>query len=735
MKSLILVFALLAVLFVSLEGSHVANAVSQYQVILSYSVEPPGGQHVQPPTVQYVQGGEVKTATLTTKPTTYTIDSTSSWMVSSLLQGSNSTQRWALLGANVGIGSKQTRNLTYYRQELVTFSYSWRGNGRIFPLNQVNYTTFGKFNLTYPVTTVWADFGSRYSYGNKSNNNLPLNSRWFVVGKDGAIEAPGTISAGYFEQYKLSFGVNFLGPDVFKSTTLTESYGGAIVNHTLTTVGGTFWVDYNSSFSVQQAIYSTAGPYRWFLYTLNDSVAYASKNVQALYVEQFPLTITYGVSGGAGSSPPELTATIDRQVSTLQLIPGTSVTWVDAEFGYQVSNPLLGSSPNERWFTPSSTEGVANGPVDLNIVFYYQILVPLDYTVVGGGTVPPFDAGYTSFGSIVSVPIATTPTNLWVDYGTPLGVPWTFAGSTQFERWDLGNPPSAPLTAPGALSLVYYHQFYVPFVYIVSSQGNPPSPILTGSQFGVKNSWPLASGTSTWLDGDSPWSISGILQNSASGERWAGSGSLNGTVSTGAPIIAAYQHEFYVSVTSNPEGAGTLSGGGWVQAGQAIAISANPSHGYAFMRWEGSGQGAYSGQSENFSVTVSAPMQEVAQYDLALLVHVSGRGSVSVEIGSSTYTVGNQLTFYLAPGTHVTLVANAGLLEDFSGWQGVPGGRAGAVAFTAESPLVVNAAFTIDQVQALGVVTLYVGIAAFAIIYLVWNRRSGRIFHRMRSYV
>jgi hypothetical protein len=710
----------------------VANAVSQYQVTLSYSVR--GGGNLQPPALQYVQGGKVVRTTLTTTPKVYSLDSGTFWNASTLLQGSNSTVRWPLLGNYYGTGSSEVRVLTYYRQSFVTFSYSYDGNGQIFPRNPVNYTAFGQSTLVYPTSSEWADFNTPYSYGNTSNY-LPPNSRWYVLGQNGVINGPGTVTAVYFEQYQLSFSVTYLGPDNLVPTTLTNSYLGASVNHTITTTGGPYWVDYNSSFALRPTLYPESGAYRWFLHSMSDSVAVASSNVEAQYVEQFPISIQFGVSGGTEPSPPELTATISRQVTTLQLIPGTSVTWVDAEFGYQISNPLMGSTPDERWFTSVGTDGIANGPINLNLEYYHQVLVPLSYSIVGGGTVPSFDAGYMSFGSLVSIPVAMSPNNLWMDYGSPLGVPWTFAGSTQFERWELANPPSAPVTKAGPVALVYYHQYYVPFVYSFSGQGSPPSSVLSGFAFGVQYSWPLQSGTSTWLDGGSPWSVSAVLPSSLAGEQWAGVGALNGTVGLGTLIATTYQHEYLVSVTSNPSGGGALAGGGWAVAGETVSVTTTPNQGYSFEGWQGSGQGSYSGNRENYSVVALGPMQEVAQYFVALTIQISGSGSVTLSAGSYSYTVGNHFTFYVAPGTKITLVAKPGLLQAFRGWQGIPAGSAGAVAFTADAPLSVTAGFAIDQVQALGVVTLYFGFVVFAIIYIVSNRRPRSIFRRVRSYV
>jgi hypothetical protein len=735
MKSFLLLCAVSALLFVALEGSHAVSASSTYQVTLSYSLLPTSGSgNPPPPSLQYTYDGHVVKTALSTQPTTYNIDIDAAWNASSLLQGSNSTQRWVILGSDVGTGAAQARVLVYYRQEFVTFSYIYDGDGQIFPKNNVTYITFGVPTSEYPPVSVWADYNAPYSFGNKTNY-VPPDARFYVAGQNGVIGGPGRINAGYFEQYSINFGVSFLGPDTFGTTTLEESFAGGAVNHTLSQAGGTFWVDYNSSFVVQPTIYVGSGSYRWFLSPLASSHAYAPESVALQYVEQFPVTVQVGVSGGAEPSPPELTATIDRQVTALQLLPGTSVTWVDAEFGYQVSNQLQGSAPNERWYTNGVTSGVASGPVTVNLEYFHQVLVPLSYSVVGGGAIPAFNAEYTSFGSVVSVPVGTTPSDQWVDYGSSLAVPGNLTGSSQFQRWALANPPQAFVIVPGAVSLVYYHQYYVPFVYVISGQGSPPAAALNGSEFGAQYTWTLISGTSTWLDGGSPWSVSTFLPSTISGERWEGSGALNGTVNQGTVIEVTYQHEYFVSVMSNPPGGGALSGGGWALAGGVLGFSTTPNSGYAFTGWHGSGQGSYSGERENYTGVLSAPVQEVAEYYVGIVVQVSGRGSVTVKAGTSTFSVGGRLTLYVPPGTTIVLAANPGPLESFAGWQGIPVGTAGAVSLQAETPLGVGASFTTNNIEVLGLVTLYFGVAAFVILYFVTKRQPTSIFRGLKSSV
>jgi hypothetical protein len=732
MRSVLLLIAVSALLFICLEGPHAASATSQYHVTLSYV--PVGGGNPQPPSLRYTSGGRIWNESLSTSPTTYTIDIGTTWTASSLLGGSNSTQRWTLQGSSFGTGSAEVRMLDYYRQEFVTFSYTYDGDGQNFPKNNVTYSTLGVATSKYPPVSVWADYNAPYSFGNKTNY-VPPDARWYVAPQNGVIGGPGKINAEYFEQYSMNFKVSFLGPDAFGTTTLEESFAGGTVNHTLSLAGGTFWVDYNSSFVVQPTIYGGSGSYRWFLNPLTSSKAYAPETVSLQYLEQFPVTVQATVSGGAEPSPPVLTATIDRQVTALQLIPGTSVTWVDAEFGYQISNQLQGSAPNERWYTNGVTSGVASGPVTLNLEYFHQFLIPLSYSVVGGGFIPEINAEYTSFGSVVSVPIGTTPSEQWLDYGSSLAVPGNLAGGSQFERWALANPPGAVIVAPGAVSLIYYHQYYVPFVYVISGQGSPPVAALNGTEFGVQYTWTLTSGTSTWLDEGSRWSVSTFLPSTMAGERWEGSGALNGTVNQGTVIEVTYQHEYFVSVTSNPPGGGALNGEGWAPAGGVLDFSTTPNIGYAFTGWQGSGQGSYSGQRENYTGVLSAPVQELAEYYVGISIQVSGRGSISVNAGTSAFSVGSRLTLYVPPGTVIVLAANPGPLESFAGWQGIPVGKQGAVSLKAETPLGVGASFTTNNIEVLGLVTLYFGVAAFVILYFVTKRQPTSIFRGLKSSV
>jgi len=709
-----------AVLFVAFSGSPLYIAANQSQITISYSVI--GGGQFQPPVFWYLSNGQNVTISLTGTPVTYTTDLDSPWGVSKALAGSPvSFMRWEINGSSKGVANGQTLVVLYYRQYYATFGVPDLGKVGPFAPPMVNYTSLAVQHSIVAGQSGWADYLSPYTYGDVYGI-LP-NTRWHVPTPTGVVQSAALISPAYKEQFLMTFKLASSGPDPIKSTTLMETYGGSPTNRTLTAPGGSFWVDSKSSFAFLAAKYFGSGADRWLLFPLSEKIASAPANLTVFYFEQYPLFVSFTVAGGAEPSPPVLTSTSLSQGFSIQLITGVPPTWVDAGTGYSISSLLLGSSPAERWLTGASTAGVANGPTTLNLNYFHQVQVGFSYSVSGGGTISPSNATYVSFGVQRQIAITTTQQGVWADFGTTLSVQGSFFGSSPLERWGLGTAPSVAITSPGVLSFVYYHQFLVPTVYGISGGGQPGSPILTGLPFGAPLATAVTSGTSVWLDSGSSWSVSQYIPGSLAGERWAALGGVTGTMGSATFLALSYEHQYFVDLVANPQAGGAVGAGAWVRAGGSLGISESPSAGWAFASWSGNGAGSYSGREQSFSLIVSSPVQEKANFDVGFVVHVSGGGGVQVSFGTSSYSVYGQLTFYVPPGTKITLVATPALLQSFAGWQGIPAGNAGAVVLTADTPTGVNATFVLNQVQALGLVVLSCGVAVYVVAYLAWNRR------------
>jgi hypothetical protein len=625
--------------------------------------------------------------------------------------------------------------ILYYRQYYATFGVPSIPKAGSFAPPTVNYTSLGTLHSIAASKSAWADYLSPYYYAYVASS-LPA-TRWWVPTPTGVVMSPALITPAYKEQFVLKFSLNTQGPDLLQTTTLVAKYGGSITNQTLKSPGGPLWVDGNSSFTFPSTIQIASGFHRWSLSPLSAVVALAPANLTVLYYEEYPLSVSFSAEGGAAPSPPVLTGNSVGQGFSVQLISGAPPTWVDSGSNYSISKVLLGSSSSERWITEGTASGVANGPTTLNLAYFHQARVGLSYSVSGGGTIGPSSASFFSFGLQRFVPLNATQQRIWADVGSALNVQGLFVGGSAIERWELGRSSTFPITSPAVLSLVYYHQFLVPTVYSVSGGGVPPTPTLNAFAFGAPSSSEVASGSSVWLDGGAPWSVTKFIQSQTAGERWAAVGIVNGTVGAKTFVAVSYERQYLVDLVANPPAGGAPGASSWVSAGGSIAVTENPNAGWAFAGWSGAGGGSYSGKEQSFSLVVSSPVKETANFDVGFVVKVSGSGSVKVSFGSSSYSVGGQLTFYVPPGTIVTLTAEPGLLQSFAGWQGIPAGNVGTAVLTAAHPIGANAAFVLDNVEALGLTALSLGVGIYLIAYLVWNKHLSprQLWHSLRRKV
>ena len=273
------------------------------------------------------------------------------------------------------------------------------------------------------------------------------------------------------------------------------------------------------------------------------------------------------------------------------------------------------------------------------------------------------------------------------------------------------------ISSSETFSLVYYHQYGVKPGYNVSGGGTPPTPTLSGLELGAPYSTAASPGSLVWLDAGSAWGLSPTISGAA-GERWVAVAGANGTVAATIAPDASYQHEYLVTVVSDPQGSGALTPSQWVDSGGLLKVSEFPSAAWAFAGWHGSGQGSISGANQSITLVVSAPIQETGDFNLQFVVLVNGGGNVVVSFDSNSYTVPSDTSFFLPPGTNVTMVAKPGVLDIFSGWQGAPLGQTSPVAMILKTPLVLTAKFGINEVATFSLIVLICGVMVFLVASL-----------------
>ncbi|TLX92752.1 MAG: hypothetical protein E6K96_10145 [Thaumarchaeota archaeon] len=429
---------------------------------------------------------------------------------------------------------------------------------------------------------------------------------------------------------------------------------------------------------------------------------------------QVPLTFSYTTAGGAPSGAPSVTFTSSgaRQSSQLSSTPTTYL----ADYGtpWTVTNPLAGSTSTERWESNQSASGVASIATSTTFVFYHQFSVNFTFVVHGGSGFSPPSVNYSYFGSESS---GVANFSGWVDSGSPYTYQNPLLGSSS-ERWEASSGTLGRVTASQSISPVFYHQFALTVSYQVSGGGTPLAPTISSVEF--DSSYEVGMSTvpaQYWLDAGARWNATNPLPGSSSEERWFSESQASGTVEGGAALSIAYQHQFFVNLSAT-EGGSTSVGSGWFDAGQVLMATAKPSAGWALGTWRGTGSGSYSGNSTNISITVDRGISEQASFLPGLTLIASDGGTVAASFASSSRTIAGGRTYYLPPGTNISLSATPSFfLYQFNRWSGSSSSTPSTVQFKLTTPLTYRAEFGFNYIN-LGLIAgaiLFLAAAAYAV--------------------
>jgi len=204
-------------------------ASSSLSLTFSYSVAG-GGTGYGAPVLTYVRGGQTETAALTTSAVRYAMDAGSTWSVSSVLPGSNGTERWATPAPTSGIAmGPATFLVPYTRQFFVPFSHRVVGGGFVYGAPSIQVVSFGVPSSILGEGTVWADASSAYEYPSSLPGSTDLE-RWFAVsGSSGTVASADPIDILYVHQYFVTLTVDSPVGGTVVPTTGWFDAGGSVV--------------------------------------------------------------------------------------------------------------------------------------------------------------------------------------------------------------------------------------------------------------------------------------------------------------------------------------------------------------------------------------------------------------------------------------------------------------------------------------------------------------------------
>lgn len=116
---------------------------------------------------------------------------------------------------------------------------------------------------------------------------------------------------------------------------------------------------------------------------------------------------------------------------------------------------------------------------------------------------------------------------------------------------------------------------------------------------------------------------------------------------------------YTITLSVDPQGGGTVTGGGSVEEGMSVTVSSTPASGYTFSGWRENGAIVSTSPSYTFTVTSDRSLTavfaaEVQNYNIVTSVDPAGAGTAS---GGGTYTQGQSVTLQATPASGYQFVA------------------------------------------------------------------------------
>jgi hypothetical protein len=181
---------------------------------------------------------------------------------------------------------------------------------------------------------------------------------------------------------------------------LTYRVNGTVQTAPLGTTPTAYNVDPGSAWSVSLQLPGSSATERWQTAQAVNGTSSSAGPVSITYFHQYLETVSYSVGGGgSGYSAPALSGQEFGAAVSLPIGTSPASYWLDSATVYSATDPLAGSSSNERWFAPGG-QGSVTGSESIVIAYSHQF-----YLAVTGGAAASqwYDSGTQA---TISQPVA-----------------------------------------------------------------------------------------------------------------------------------------------------------------------------------------------------------------------------------------------------------------------------------------------------------------------------------------
>jgi hypothetical protein len=374
------------------------------------------------PQFEFTCNGSAQLISLSQSPQSVWGDNGTPWFISpNPILGSNSSVRWdsqsALSGTVVGA---VTIDPTFYLQYDSQFAYQLvdGGSPTAPTLTYTQCSGAEQLTLTTSIQQVWADSGSSWSVTNTLAGS-DSSERWCAQTASGTFSASANTIISYYNQWSLTVYYVLIGggSPVAPSFSYTQ-YGASGQTYAMTESPASVWADAGSSWSIgPNPLNSSSSNERWDTQSQLSGTVSTASTINPTYYHQYTVTASYSISGGGNPTAPTLTSTLFGAAHSSSLTSSATTYWLDNGASWTLTNPLLGSSDSERWFTnQSATSGTMTSPANFSLVYIHQFYLDTESNAASGGSI--------------------SPTSYWFDAGKQVQISALPNSGWQFETWN-----------------------------------------------------------------------------------------------------------------------------------------------------------------------------------------------------------------------------------------------------------------------------------------------------------
>lgn len=531
--------------------------------------------------------------------------------------------------------------------------------------------------------------------------------RWFTASQSITVaNSNQLLPVESFQQYNVNYGYQIAsGNTATAAPTILYFSGG----QPETVNGGTSaWTDANSEFYYSPTLGTSSATERWAITPgTGTGILNSTQSLEITYYEQFNVSLSYSTVGGSGSVS-QISFSGQSLGSAVSLNVGTSAVnlWLDAGSNYQLSNPISGSNPSERWYASSGTNGtVSSVTLSISPKYYNQYNIAFSYSVIGapqGNQSIPSQPSvlFSSLGSTISLKLSTTAQFVWADAGSNYTLSTVTLGTNSGERW-ASNGSAGNVTQPGSFTFPLYYQLAVGFTILVTGGGAPGFALLNITSFGQNSTIEVTNSTSPtlWLDAGSSYALTNPIASNSASERWIASpANITGVVVTPRSVSIHYYNQYQETLSysvvngGSPGGPsvqilslGTATNAPITSQGTSVWADAGSQYKFPSTLPDSSQSEAWNSNSTAASgIFNSATSVNIPYYHQYAATFITNTPSVQLPVSTSGW---------YDPGASLILTATTPSGWKFEGWSGTYSSNTPTLLLTIDSPVTETATF------------------------------------------